>query len=141
MPEYARTYLEWKGGEPEPEDMPAIARGQLASEDALARICNRVLICDTDALTTTIWSEVMHGRCDPWIAEQARVRRYDLTLLCEVDVPHVEDPVRYLPEERRGFFARCERALQDRGRPCVVVRGSWDERWAIAVEAVEALLP
>src|SRR5262249_35302247 len=49
VPEFARSWLETAGGRVTPEDMPIIARGQLAAEDALAREANRVLFCDTDA--------------------------------------------------------------------------------------------
>jgi len=34
----------------EESDIPLIARGQVASEDALALAANRILICDTDVL-------------------------------------------------------------------------------------------
>ena len=67
VPEYARTYLEAKQAlarvatdtlAPEVEldehDFLAIARGQIASEEALARRSSGVLIADTDPLLTTI---------------------------------------------------------------------------------------
>lgn len=141
VPEYARTLIELQGGELTASDMLTIARGQLASEDALARKANRLLICDTDALATSIWSEVLFGSCPEIITAQARARTYDLTLLLDVDVPWVSDVVRYLPHERRSFFERCERALEAQGRPFVVVRGTWDERWETARKAVQQLLP
>jgi len=53
VPEYARTLLEPRAdpGQTAPverEDMIAIARGQMASEEALARNAERVLFSDTD---------------------------------------------------------------------------------------------
>lgn len=139
VPEYARTLIEWHKGALRGEDFELIARGQIASEDALALQATHLLFCDTDVLSTRIWSEVMFDRCDPWIAEQARARTYDLTLLLDVDVAWVDDIVRYLPEERRSFFDRCERMLHEAGRPYVVIRGDWDARWQAAVAAVEHL--
>ena len=56
--EFAREWLNPKGGVCDVDDIPIIARGQAASEDALARKANRILFCDTDLLLTTIWSEV-----------------------------------------------------------------------------------
>lgn len=145
--EYARTYLEARSarGDTQPvpidyADMERIARGQVASEEALARQASRILICDTDVLLTQVWSEVLFGRCAPWIHEEARRRTYDLTLLMDTDVPWVADPVRYLPGDRAGFFARCEQALAQVGRTAVVLRGSWQERRQTAIEAVTALL-
>jgi HTH-type transcriptional regulator, transcriptional repressor of NAD biosynthesis genes len=139
-PEYARTWLEAKAGDVQPADMPIIARGQVALEDAMARQCRHVLFCDTDPLTTTIWSDALFGAIDPEVRALAEARRYDLTLLCDVDVPWVPDVVRYLPAERASFLARCERALSKAGRRTVVLRGGWEDRFTSAVRAVESMM-
>ena len=140
VPEYARTLLEHRDGEVEAGDMLTIARGQLAAEDALARTAGPVLFCDTDALATTIWSRALFGACDPTLDALATSRRYDLHLLLDVDVPFVEDPVRYLPERRAEFFALCEHALRTSGRRYVTLSGAWDDRFTNAVAAIDALL-
>jgi nicotinamide riboside kinase len=98
------------------------------------------LFCDTDLLTTVIWSRELFGGCDGWIEEAARGQRYDLTLLLDVDVPWVGDPVRYRPEDRRSFFERCREALEAAGREYVVLGGGFEERFAEACEQVDALL-
>jgi HTH-type transcriptional regulator, transcriptional repressor of NAD biosynthesis genes len=140
VPEYARTLIEQNNGQITAEDMLTIARGQRASEAALERKANRVLICDTDVLATTLWSEVLFGSCPDAIHQLALERSYHLTLLLDVDVPWVQDVVRYLPNERRSFFERCQHALQIAQRPYVVIRGSWEERWEAAQKAVAKLL-
>ena len=140
VPEYARTLLEAQAGTIRQEDLIWIARGQLASEDALARNANRVLLCDTDVLTTRIWSETLYNACDPWIAEQAERHTYDLYLLLDVDVPWVADVVRYLPEQRQSFFERCRQELEARGRKYLHLRGSWEERFRLACSAVAELI-
>lgn len=140
VPEYARTLIEAQDGKIGLEDIPRIARGQAAAEDALARNANRLLVCDTDLLTTTIWSDILFGECPAWVHDEAERRTYDLYLLTDVDVPWVEDIVRYLPDERRAFFDRCEAALASRNRPYVRISGSWEERFETARAAVERLL-
>ncbi|HET9958461.1 MAG TPA: AAA family ATPase [Polyangiaceae bacterium] len=140
VPEYARTLLEHQAGQVRAEDMMRIVRGQVASEEALARRAQRVLFCDTDPLTTSIWSDVLFGACDPRVLAEASSRHYDLTLLLDVDVPWQRDVVRYLPEQRHAFFERCRAALDSEHRDYVVVRGAWQERWEIAVGAVSRLL-
>ncbi|MFO0660240.1 MAG: AAA family ATPase [Polyangiaceae bacterium] len=140
VPEYARIHLERQQGAISADDLPRIARGQIASEDALARDANRVLICDTDPLATTIWSRELFGECESWIDEEATRRAYDLTLLTDVDVPWVADQVRYLPENRRTFFERCELALQTHQRTYVTLSGSWETRFTRACEAIEQAL-
>lgn len=140
VPEYARTLIEAQGGHVAYEDMDRIARGQVASEEALARSANRVLFADTDALTTCIWSDTLFGRCPPQVAELAKKSSYDLYLLLDVDVPWVEDVARYLPENRDAFFARCREELEIRDRRYLHLSGHWDERFELARRAVDALL-
>ena len=138
--EWARTWLDPRGGQCEAADIPIIALGQRAAEDALARQANRVLFCDTDALTTTLWSDWLFGGCPEEVRQEARQRRYDLTLLLDIDVPWVDDSQRFLRDQRAEFFARCEAALRAHHRPTIVIRGDWEARLNTAVHAVEALL-
>lgn len=137
--EHARPLLDVKQGRCDPEDIPMIVHGQVASEEALARQANRVLFCDTDVLTTTIWSRVLFGQCPQWIDDLARQRTYDLYLLLDVDVPWVDDEQRYLPHKRREFFDLCEQALRKDGRRYVRLSGTWEDRFRGACEAVDAL--
>jgi HTH-type transcriptional regulator, transcriptional repressor of NAD biosynthesis genes len=138
--EYARPLLEPKAGRCALEDIPRIARGQRASEEALARQANRVLFCDTDLTTTVIWSELLFGECPDWIRAEAAARRYDLTLLLDVDVPWVDDNQRHFPERRRELFERFEAAFSAQPGALVTLSGDFDARRAQAVAAVEALL-
>jgi NadR type nicotinamide-nucleotide adenylyltransferase len=138
--EYARGYLDHKGARFEEADFPRFVLGQHAAEDALARQANRVLFCDTDALTTAIFHRQFFGWVPDAIAVAADLRGYDLTLLLDVDVPWVADPQRDAPGERGAVMAGYEAELTARGRRYVVIRGTWDERIEAACRAVNALL-
>lgn len=137
VPEWPRTMISDRNDELLEADFPIFARGQAAAEDALARQANRLLICDTDAIITSIWSDWLYGKCDQSILDLAEKRQYDLYLLTDVDVPWVQDPQRYLPEKRKEFFDKCKNELEKRGREYVVVRGDWKQRFEIAVQAVQ----
>ncbi|MFK7767825.1 MAG: AAA family ATPase [Mariniblastus sp.] len=144
VPEYARTHIEMHskhcGHELSLDDIPLIARGQMAAEDAIAFNANRVLFCDTDLTATTIWSEWLFKSCPTWIAKEADRRHYDLYLLTDVDVPWVDDVVRYLPEERTSFLERCKHELKSRNRDFVLLSGDWQTRFDTAVRAVGRVL-
>lgn len=127
VPEWAGTLGPPNGESPAGLDWTEIVRGQIASEEALARDADRVLICGTDPLATTVWAEMLLGACPQELRELAW-RPYDLTILTA-------------PETPSDFFAHCERALRTAGRPFVVVNGSWEERIAMALHAVEKLMP
>ena len=135
-PEYARAYLEHRGGELVETDLFEIAAGQRALEESLAEQADKLLFMDTDTLTTELWANRLYSRCDPRIAALALERPADLYLLCDVDVPWIEDRVRYLPADRNDFFRVFEETLRQRSLPYTVIRGSWQERWDAALAAV-----
>lgn len=60
-------------------------QGQAAAEEALARQANRVLLCETDALTMATWSATTLGGCPPAIAAAAERQPFDLYLVPEGD--------------------------------------------------------
>ncbi|CAM4353313.1 Trifunctional NAD biosynthesis/regulator protein NadR [Mycobacterium basiliense] len=140
VPEWTRTLRDRNGGSLVGLDWTEIVRGQIASEEALARNADRVLICDTDPLVATVWAEFLRGSCPEQLRELAR-RPYDLTLLTRPDAPCSGNGVRCLPGQSDEFFAACEHALRAAGRPFVVVGGGWEERTSAALRAVEKLAP
>lgn len=140
VPEYARTLLEPRGGAVRREDMVAIARGQIASEQALSRNAERVVIADTDALATLMWSDLLFGGHDAELDALASAQSHHLYVLCAPDVPFVADAVRYAPEERAAFFDETKKELERRGRRYVVASGDWAARQKIGTDAIEALL-
>lgn len=142
VPEFARDYLDEKYGESALEritldDIEMIARGQLASEDAMARKCNRVLICDTELITTRLWSEHFFSACPRWINRAASDRNYDLYLLTDPDAPWVADSQRAGDYLRKDFFDKIRVALA--GRRYEIISGSYEQRYQKAIDAVGTL--
>lgn len=141
VPEYARTLLEPRGGRLERSDLALVARGQAASEDALAARCDRVLICDTDPTLTQVWSEALFGGVDAEVVAAGARRSYALTLLLAPLDAWTPDVVRYQPDaaQRRAFFERCLEVYPSAHR---VVSSDPDPaaRLERAAEAVAALL-
>jgi NadR type nicotinamide-nucleotide adenylyltransferase len=139
VPEGAREYLLARGGVCLPADLPAIAEAQAASEEAAARSADRVIVCDTDPLTTALWSERYFGAVDPAVGRLADAARYDLTLLCENDLPWVPDGLRDSPGRRGWFRERFARELGERGRTWRSIAGTGGRRRDAALEAVAPL--
>lgn len=139
VPEFARGYLDDKGSWVEFSDIAKIATGQLASEDRLARQANRLLICDTDLITTSIYSQHYFGACPEEVTNKADERTYDLYLMLDIDVPFVEDWQRPDANSREYFLESFRNALESRGRKFVLISGTYEERFERAVEAIEAL--
>jgi NadR type nicotinamide-nucleotide adenylyltransferase len=139
VPEYARIYLERRGGLCEKSDMLPIARGQIALEAAIAREANRFLISDTDALLSQVWSQFLFNEVSPELQALADTQHFDLYLLLAPDLPWVADSVRYLPHQRQEFFEQCRNLLDRTKRPYVIISGSGDARLQSAIEAVRSI--
>jgi len=138
--EFVREYAEARHGVIQFADHGPIARGQMALEDAALARGNRIVVQDTDLLSTVVYCEHYFGNCPAWIAEAARERAPDLYLLCEIDVPWIADGVRdrgHLREQMQQLFRD---AVNQSGAPVAVIMGDRDERLERATEAVDALL-
>jgi len=140
LPEYVRDYLEWKGQPLDPSDVEPIARGQIAAQDQALERAGRLLLLDTDVLSTVVYAEHYYGSCAEWIRTAAVVRRADVYLLCDIDVPWTNDPQRDRPHSRSAMQALFREALETRGLPFVEIRGGWRERFLAARATIEQLL-
>lgn len=139
VPEFARSYLDEKGVWVELSDIPIIAKGQIAGEDKLAQQANRLLICDTELITTCVYSRHYFGECPAEVLQKADERQYDLYLLLDIDVPFVADWQRPDADSREEFFTIFRGELDRRGRRYKVISGSYEERFIQAVKAIDSL--
>lgn len=132
--EFARGWIEARGGALELGDLDAIATGQAASEDALAELGRPWVLCDTDPALTAVWSHALFGQVSSRVRAAGVGRRYHATLLVAPTDAWVPDVARYQPERaaRTAFFEACVRAYPD----AVVVDGPWDQRLDAALAAL-----
>jgi NadR type nicotinamide-nucleotide adenylyltransferase len=143
VPEFVRAFAEQKGGALRFIDHGPIARGQMAVEDehlAAARGARRVVVFDTDLLSTAIYCNHYFGRCPQWIEEAARGRRPDLYLLCETDAPWIADGVRDRADQREEMQTLFREAVLASGAPHVSLRGGVSERLARSIRAIDSIL-
>lgn len=141
--EYVRYFIDRHERDTTYADIPAIAQGQLAWEDAARLQGPDLLILDTHLLSNILWSQALFGDCPAWLEGALLQRHYDLHLLLSPDnVEWVADGQRCQPElaHRKAFFDSTLQWLQRHGQPLQVVGGSWAQREIDAVAAVEDLL-
>ena len=140
VPEASRSYAERKGGTLTVDDVAPIAREHIALDDTASIregvAGTKLLVLDTDLLSTVVYARYYYGQVPAWIERAERARRAELYLLCDVDVPWVADGVRDRPANRGEMFELFHEALLRRRTPFVRVRGTWDERWDIARNAI-----
>jgi NadR type nicotinamide-nucleotide adenylyltransferase len=145
IPEFAREYLQalWDNEKLicRPKDLLPIAAGQMKIENEAAKNEAKLLFCDTDLLTTKVYSEAYYdGWCPPLLEKYALRNKYDLYLLTYIDTPWQADDLRDRPERREEMFQHFQNALEDNNRPYIVLKGSVEERMAQATKAINQLL-
>ncbi len=134
------------------EDMLPVAREQWRREDEAALLrqgsggqaASGLIICDTEALTTMLWSDLLYGTCPDELRRGAekRCKNYALYLLLDIDTPFAPDPQRCFPDpaDREKCLRIWRGALERRNLPYVDIRGDWAARGRMAMEAVERIL-
>jgi NadR type nicotinamide-nucleotide adenylyltransferase len=141
-PEYGRPYTQigrplaapWTSWE-----FTHIARIHCWYEDFLATLADRVLFSDTDAFTTAVFHEVYLGTPATGFDELV-ARRYDLFVVCGLDVRWRHDGIREFEDQRRAMHERYLHHARSTGSPWLLAEGPLDERVEAVAQAVDPLL-
>lgn len=151
-PEYAREYLLANGTDYSFDDLLTIAKGQLALEDkhtqqALDAIAAKPqqtypLFIDTDMYVMKVWCEFVFEKCHRFILDEIVQRKYDLYLLCNIDLPWVKDELREYPdlESREKLYNIYKDIMVNQQTPWVSISGDYNTRLQTAIQAVDAIL-
>ncbi|MDB5200442.1 MAG: ribosylnicotinamide kinase [Chitinophagaceae bacterium] len=144
-PEYARGYLEEHGKDYAYKDLLTIAKGQLELENGiLSTVDSRqpAVFIDTDMYVMKVWCEFAFNKCHSWILNQAATVKYDLYLLCNVDLPWIEDTLREYPDKktRNKLYHFYKDIMVNQSVPWVDISGSYEERLQTGIEAVDNLI-
>jgi len=148
VPEYGRFYWEGRehaamadGGEAwEEEEFVTIATEQQRIEDRLAKLAQKLVVCDTDGVATMAWHKRYRGSWSELVERIADSREYCLYLLTAPDFGFVDDGTREDGQHRLEMHEDLKRLLTRKGRRFVEVGGSREERVAAAAAAIEPLL-
>jgi NadR type nicotinamide-nucleotide adenylyltransferase len=139
--EYARRYVDEHPGPLSASDVEPIACGQMLAEDAAISTARRLVILDTDLVSTVVYARHYYGACPAWVEETAQRRLGHLYLLLHPDVPWVADgPQRDRPHRREELHEAFRAALASWGASICHVRGDWEARRRVAAAAIDGLL-
>ena len=161
-PEFAREYLLNHGKNYAYEDLLTIAKGQIELEEKYIKmengewkienrevtphsplsILHSLLFVDTDMYVMKVWCEFVFGKCHRFILDQIVERKYDLYLLCNVDLPWVADELREYPDlaTREKLYKIYKDIMINQAVPWVEISGDYDQRLQIAIRSVDSLL-
>jgi NadR type nicotinamide-nucleotide adenylyltransferase len=148
--EYARQYLNENGTKYNFEDLLTIAKGQLTleqkaidkAEQLLIETSKNKIIIDTNMYVMKVWCEYVFNNCHTYILDEINNRKYDLYLLCDIDLPWSADEMREYPDEkpRQELFAIYKDILINQNTPWGIVSGAGDERTQNAIKLIDKVL-
>lgn len=141
--EYAREYLETNGKEYSYDDLLSIAKGQLELEDRRGYEANNHLyFIDTNMYVMQVWCEYVFKKCHQFIIDKIVERKYDLYLLCNIDLPWTFDELREYPDEtpRQELYRYYKELMINQTTPWVEISGNYDERLNKAIKAVDSII-
>jgi nicotinamide riboside kinase len=100
-----------------------------------------LLFIDTDMYVMKVWCEFVFGKCHQWITEQIETRKYDLYLLCNVDLPWVKDELREYPDliTREKLYHIYKNLLTNQPVPWADISGGYEERLEKAISTTDKL--
>lgn len=133
--EYAREYLDKRGGAYSFSDLDNIALGQLN----LWSISAPILIADTEMTVLKIWSEDKFGALSELIEQIYSDQHFDHYFLCSPDIPWEPDPLREDPDRRQYLFECYEKELLTHNRPYTLLSGSKEERTKKCIQQLQKL--
>ncbi len=154
--EYAREYLLKNGTDYTFDRLLDIAKGQIANEELIVdrwsltetnssqqRTTNngQPVFIDTDMYVIKVWCEFVFDKCHHWILNRIVERKYDLYLLCNIDLPWIKDELREYPDlvSRQKLYQHYKDILVNQNVPWVDISGNYVERLQKAIKGVNSL--
>jgi HTH-type transcriptional repressor of NAD biosynthesis genes len=138
VPEVAREMI--SSNEFTVDDIIAIGHAQFKRIEEKLLTANKILFCDTDVITTQIYSQHYLGVVPEVLYEIEKKVSYDVYFLMDIDVPWIADGLRDLGDRRVEMMRIFRDELGKRNLNYVLVTGSFVERKEIIDREIRGLL-
>jgi HTH-type transcriptional repressor of NAD biosynthesis genes len=121
------------------EDIIRIGQAQTARVLEMIQVADKILFCDTDLITTQIYSHHYLQEVPDILYELEKQVEYDHYFLFDIDVPWISDGLRDLGHRRKEMFEIFQNALEKREIQYTLVKGNWKQRENTIISAVEKI--
>ncbi len=122
------------------DDIIKIGHAQTQRIIDKTKTANKFLFCDTDLITTQIYSQIYLKQVPGVLYELEKQIRYDQYFLFDTDVPWVKDELRDLGDKREVMFEKFKHELDKRNIDYILVSGDYEHREQFIVEKLEQLI-
>jgi len=121
------------------DDIIRIGHAQTAAVLQAEQQANRLLFCDTDVITTQIYSDLYLHEVPLILYELEQRIHYDTYVLLDIDVPWVADNLRDRGDQRAAMMSRFQYELDQRKINYSVISGSYSERFSAIRKLIHAM--
>ena len=105
-----------------------------------AKVANKLLICDTDLITTQIYSQIYLKQVPDVLYALEKQVHYDAYFLFNIDVPWEEDGLRDLGTKREEMMKMFKSEIDKRKIDYIMVSGDYQQREQCVRTKLEALM-
>ncbi|HRN42933.1 MAG: ATP-binding protein [Flavobacteriales bacterium] len=140
--EYAREYLEKLNKPYTFDDVLQMAKIQLEKENEAESKKPNTLFLDTDLTVFKVWINEKYQQQIEWIEEEIKQSSDKLFLLCDIDIPWQEDPLREHPDlnDRKRIFNQYLEIMQQNKFNYHIISGDVNARLKKCIEIVDNLI-
>ncbi|QNN41391.1 AAA family ATPase [Pedobacter roseus] len=110
------------------DDIIKIGKAQTERIKEKTSIANKIVFCDTDLITTKIYSQYYLNQVPDILNDLENEISYDLYFLLDIDVEWVADHLRDFGDRRLEMFNLFKRELEKRGINYIHISGNYHER-------------
>jgi HTH-type transcriptional repressor of NAD biosynthesis genes len=141
--EWGRVVYENNGNYVGLEDFIPISVGRQELEDKLIKESNKLLFCDTEDITTYLFSKMYcpddYKEIEPYFLESLDKKdKYDLYILLRPDCDAVQDGTRNFLDERVKHYEEIKLQLENRNCNFIEIGGSWNNRFNQSVKIIKS---
>lgn len=104
------------------------------------KTANQFLFCDSDLITTQVYSQIYLGTVPPVLYELEKQATYDRYFFFDIDCPWTDDGIRNLGHRREEVKNMFLEELNKRKIPFTWVRGNWKEREEIILKELGVMI-
>jgi len=122
------------------DDIIKIGTAQTQRVKEKTKIANKILFCDTDLITTKIYSQYYLNEVPNILNDLENEIKYDLYFLLDIDVEWVADHLRNFGNRRSEMFELFKAELEKRNISYVIINGNYREREEKIKKIIDSIL-
>jgi HTH-type transcriptional regulator, transcriptional repressor of NAD biosynthesis genes len=121
------------------DDIIRIGKAQTQRVHEKTRTANKILFCDTDLITTQIYSQHYLGTVPQILYDLEKEVNYDVYFLMDINTEWIADGLRDLGHLRQEMFETFKKALDDRNIPYIFLTGEREKKEQTVVDTIKSL--